>query len=143
MPWLRCRRFLDWLNLSPVGSAGGAFVVYYDAASDQRITLDAREKAPAAARTDRFLIHGRPMTFAEAWQSGLSVGVPGVPRLMEHMHQRYGRLPWSQLFDSAITLAQTGYELTARTSSLVADLLDRNGSCADGERLFFPRLGSL
>ncbi|WP_305042830.1 gamma-glutamyltransferase family protein [Geoalkalibacter sp.] len=119
------------------GLGGGAFVVYHQTETGRTITVDGREKAPQAAREDRFLIQGRPMEFHHAWQSGLSVGVPGVPRLLEHLHQRYGRLPWSELFVPARTLAREGFPLTARTSALASDLLARNSSCAEDERLFF------
>ena len=113
------------------GLGGGAFIVYYDAATGVTTTIDAREKAPATADEDRFAGLG----FFAAWQSGLSVGVPGVPRMMEYMHERHGRLPWQRLFVPAMTLAQKGYALTERTSSQVAGLLARNTSCDD--RLFF------
>lgn len=119
------------------GLGGGAFVVYYDAKTRQTTTFDGREKAPAAATQARFLRAGQPLEFVEAWQSGLSVGVPGVPRLLETLHRRYGRLPWPELFAPARVLAEEGFELTARTSDIVAQLLDRNNACAAGERLFF------
>ena len=73
--------------------------------------------------------------FFAAWQSGLSVGVPGTPRVMEVVHERYGRKPWPRVLQPAISLAQSGFELTERTSSQVAGLLARNASCED--RLFF------
>jgi gamma-glutamyltranspeptidase/glutathione hydrolase len=113
------------------GVGGGAFVVYHDAATDTTTTIDAREKAPSAATEDRFAGLG----FFDAWQSGLSVGVPGVPRLLEYMHDNYGSRPWQTLFVPAKTLAQDGFALTERTSSQVAGLLARNPSCE--ERLFF------
>ncbi|MCZ4303331.1 gamma-glutamyltransferase [Zoogloeaceae bacterium G21618-S1] len=113
------------------GIGGGAFVVYYDAATRTTTTFDGREKAPAAATEDRFAGLG----FTTAWQSGLSVGVPGTPRIMEVVHERYGRLHWRQLFQPAITLAQKGFKLTERTSSQVAGLLAANPSCTN--RLFF------
>lgn len=119
------------------GIGGGAFIVYYDAKTRKTTTIDAREKAPAAATEDRFLDNGASIGFFNAWQSGLSVGVPGVPGMMEHMHARYGRLPWQSLFVPAKKLAQGGFELTGRTSSQVDGLLARNPSCKDGERLFF------
>ena len=37
------------------GIGGGAFVVYYDAKTGTTTTIDAREKAPAAATEDRFV----------------------------------------------------------------------------------------
>lgn len=118
------------------GLGGGAFVVYYDAENDTLTTFDAREQAPASATGNRFLdSDGNSIGFFNAWQSGLSVGVPGVPRMMEDMHDRYGRLPWRRLFTSATTLARGGFELTGRTSSQVAGLLALNPP--DGPRLFF------
>jgi len=120
------------------GLGGGAFIVYYDAKTGTTTTIDAREKAPAAAREDRFLDEdGDSIGFVNAWQSGLSVGVPGTPRMMEYMHDRHGKLPWQRLFVPAKRLAQKGFELTERTSSQVAGLLARNSSCEDGQRLFF------
>ena len=113
------------------GIGGGAFIVYYDADTKKTITIDAREKAPSAATEDRFAGLG----FFDAWQSGLSVGVPGVPRMMEYMHEEYGKLPWKTLFWRARRFAKEGYALTERTSDQVAGLLARNPSCSD--RLFF------
>jgi len=113
------------------GLGGGAFIVYYDARSNRTITIDAREKAPASATGDRF----EGLGFFDAWQSGLSVGVPGTPAMMLHMHERYGRLNIRRLFNPAMRLARRGYSLTERTSEQVAGLLDRNPSCE--ERLFF------
>ena len=114
------------------GLGGGAFAVYYDAESGEITTFDAREKAPAAATEERFLSAGG---FLSAWQSGLSVGVPGTPRLMEVLHRQFGNKNWARLLQPAMSLAQDGFALTERTSSQVAGLLARNASCDD--RLFF------
>ncbi len=120
------------------GLGGGAFIVYFDAKTGKVTTIDAREKATAAATEDRFLDEtGNSIGFFNGWQSGLSVGVPGVPKMLEYMHKRYGRLPWRLLFIPARILALGGFKLTERTSSQVAALLERNDSCADEERLFF------
>lgn len=113
------------------GIGGGAFVVYFDAASGDLTTIDARETAPLAASEDRF----EGLGFVPAWQSGLSVGVPGVPAMMELLHDRYGRTPWPQLFREAQGLAAGGYEMTGRTASQVDALLGFNPSCT--ERLTF------
>lgn len=105
------------------GIGGGAFVVYYDSASGETITFDGRETAPAAAAEDRF----EGIGFLSAWQSGLSVGVPGVPRLMKDVHQRFGRLIWNEaLFQDGIDLAKDGFKLSQRTEDLVNRLLDFN-----------------
>jgi gamma-glutamyltranspeptidase/glutathione hydrolase len=115
------------------GLGGGAFVIYHDAKSHKTTTIDAREKAPASATEDRFYFSWFP--FVMAWQSGLSVGVPGIPRMMEHLHHQYGQLPWRTLFRPAIKLARDGYPLTVATSEEVAALLDYNPLCS--LRIFF------
>jgi len=119
------------------GIGGGAFVVYYDARTNELTTFDAREKAPAAATEDRFARFTAEGGggFLSAWQSGLSVGVPGIPRLLEELHFRYGNKPFRQLMQPARHLATDGFELTQRTSDQVTGLLERNDSCDD--RLFF------
>ena len=109
------------------GIGGGAFIVYYDARANKTTTIDARETAPATATDDRFATVSDtvPTTsrFVNAWQSGLSVGVPGVPRMLAFMHERYGYLPIRELYEPAISLAQRGFALTTRTSDQVSNLL--------------------
>ncbi len=113
------------------GLGGGAFLVWYDGDTGDLTTYDAREKAPLAATEDRFVGLG----FFTAWQSGLSVGVPGTPRLMEVVHDEHGRKNWNSLFTDANLLARSGFEVTARTADQVNALLALNPSCTD--RLFF------
>jgi gamma-glutamyltranspeptidase/glutathione hydrolase len=121
------------------GIAGGAFLVYYDAMSGNLTTFDGREKAPSKATEQRFIdpLTGESIAFFDAWQSALSVGVPGVPRMMEHMHDRYGGLPWADLFEQAKTLALEGFHFTERTSDQVNELLRYNGALPCDERVFF------
>lgn len=119
------------------GLGGGSFAVYFDAATGQTTTFDGREKAPSAATEDRFASFppGTP-GFVGAWQSGLSVGVPGTPMLLEEMLNRYGSLSFAELFAPAIELAMNGFPLEARTQSQVAMLAGfiNQGSCDN--RLF-------
>ena len=111
------------------GIGGGAFVLYWDAAGKKVAAYDGRETAPAAARPDRFLRpDGTPLSLPEAIGSGRSVGVPGVLRVLELAHRRHGRLPWRQLFEPAIRLAEEGFAVSPRLHALSeADpLLRRN-----------------
>jgi gamma-glutamyltranspeptidase/glutathione hydrolase len=104
------------------GVAGGAFVVYYD--GTKLTTFDGREKAPMEATETRYIgADGNPLGFFDAWQSSLSVGVPGVPRLMNDLHTKYGSLPWADLFEDAKDLATNGFSLTQRTENGVNMLL--------------------
>lgn len=101
------------------GIGGGAFIVYND--GKKTLSIDGRETAPANATDGRFLTPaGKPMGFYKAIDSGLGLGVPGVLAAMEATHDRYGRLPWKQLFTPAITLARNGFAVSPRLHSLIS-----------------------
>lgn len=95
------------------GIGGGAFLLHWDG---RRVAaLDGRETAPAAA-DERLLLapDGRPLGVTEAAVGGRAVGVPGTVRLMEVAHRAHGRLPWAQLFQPAIELAERGFPVSPR-----------------------------
>jgi len=96
------------------GIGGGAFLLHWDAAASLLKAYDGRETAPASAGPDRFLVDGKPMPFIKAARSGLSVGVPGLVRLLATVHRTHGRLPWEQLFEPAIHLAENGFDVSPR-----------------------------
>ena len=102
------------------GLGGGAFALHWSEKEKRVRSYDAREAAPAAAQPDRFLDrHGNPEQFMAAVTSGRSVGVPGVPRLLEVLHREHGRLPWAQLFAPAIQLAEQGTRRTRRLERML------------------------
>jgi len=122
------------------GLGGGSFAVYYDSKTKKITTFDGREKAPSSATEDRFTeFTSPPFGFFSAWQSGLSVGVPGTVKLLEVMHEKYGKKHWSKLFDDAISFAENGFEVTSRTANSVASLLGYNAMLGyeDCDRLLF------
>ncbi len=103
------------------GLGGGAFLVWYDAASGQLTTLDGRETAPLTATPRLFQnIDGSPMGFWEAVVGGRSVGVPGTPMLLQEAHRRWGRSNWAGLFTDAETLAREGFAVSLRMAASVA-----------------------
>ena len=97
------------------GIGGGAFLLYWDASKKQVAAYDGRETAPAGVTPDLFMRpDGQPMGFREAFVGGRSVGVPGVIAMLALAHQQYGKLPWAELFQPAIALAEQGFEVTPR-----------------------------
>jgi gamma-glutamyltranspeptidase/glutathione hydrolase len=96
------------------GLGGGAFLLHWDNKANSLETFDGRESAPASAKPDRFLRGGKPMPFDKAVKSGLSIGTPGVVRLLEAAHRRHGKLPWADLFEPAIKLARNGFPISQR-----------------------------
>ena len=108
------------------GIGGGAFLVYFAADTSTVTTFDGRETAPAAATPQLFLKpDGTFMGWPEALGSGRSTGVPGLMRVLEMAHQRYGVLPWAQLFEAAITIAEEGFAVSPRLATMLASGLDR------------------
>lgn len=117
------------------GIGGGGFLIWYDNDSGTLTTLDGRETAPLAATPRLFQAQdGTPLGFFEAVVGGRSVGVPGMPALMEEAHRRWGRSNWSGLFQDAIRLADKGFVVSPRMAMMVA---------RDAERLAeFPATAS-
>ena len=103
------------------GIGGGAFLLHYDGETQELAAYDGRETAPAAATPALFLkADGEPMKFWDAVVGGRSVGVPGLPRMLELAHKDQGRLPWARLFEPAIRLAERGFAVSPRLHGLIA-----------------------
>jgi gamma-glutamyltranspeptidase/glutathione hydrolase len=104
------------------GIGGGGFLLYFDGKTATVEAYDGRETAPAAATSDMFLnTDGTPMEFFDAVVGGLSVGAPGILRMLEMAHRDHGRLPWARLFEPAIDLAERGFPISPRLHGLIAD----------------------
>jgi gamma-glutamyltranspeptidase / glutathione hydrolase len=102
------------------GIGGGAFLLHWDEKAKKLRSYDGRETAPAAVRDDLFLDSDRkPLGFWDAVESGRSVGVPGVLRMLELAHKRHGRLAWAELFEPAAALAERGVEPSLRLAALM------------------------
>ena len=92
------------------GLGGGAFMVHWDAAQRTLTTSTAARPPRPRATPDRFLApDGKPMQFYDAVVGGRSVGVPGTPHAARRGAQAHGKLPWPQLFEPAIRLAENGF----------------------------------
>jgi gamma-glutamyltranspeptidase/glutathione hydrolase len=108
------------------GLGGGGFLLHYEHARRALTAWDGRETAPAAATPALFLgPDGRPLPFEAALDGGLSVGTPGLLRLLEAVHREHGRLPWARLFEPAIRLAERGFPISPRLAAAIADAAPR------------------
>ncbi|OWU83118.1 gamma-glutamyltransferase [Oceanicola sp. 22II-s10i] len=121
------------------GLGGGAFLVWYDAKSGELTTLDGRETAPLDATPTLFqTAEGETMGFFDAVVGGRSVGTPGTPALMEEAHRKWGNQPWAGLFSEAISLAETGFTVSARLAESVAGDTERLTRFPATSAYFFP-----
>lgn len=101
------------------GLGGGGFALLHRRGETAVHAYDGRETAPAAARVDRFLVDGGTLALADAVDSGLSVGTPGLVRMLASMHEEHGALPWAALFAPAIRLATDGFPVSPRLHALL------------------------
>ncbi|MEV0683240.1 gamma-glutamyltransferase family protein [Nocardia sp. NPDC050378] len=121
------------------GIGGGAFLVHYDAKSRTVEAYDGRETAPAAA-TENYLrwvsdtdrTEPAPNTRA----SGRSIGVPGVVRMLELAHREHGMTAWKELFEPAIALADSGFEISPRLAGQIAESA-KDLATDEGARAYF------
>ncbi len=121
------------------GIGGGAFSLYWDKANKKLTSYDGREKAPMNADGKLFQENGKNMNWWEALAGGRAVGVPGVVAMLEKTHKAYGKLPWADLFEDAITLAEDGFEISPK---LGASILNKTnpalGRYEETWEYFFP-----
>jgi gamma-glutamyltranspeptidase/glutathione hydrolase len=121
------------------GLGGGAFLVWYDAATGDVTTLDGRETAPLGATPRLFQdAGGEPLGFWDAVVGGRSVGTPGTPALMEAAHMKWGKSNWAGLFADAIDLADGGFTVSPRLAEMVVGGEDRLRRFRATEDYFFP-----
>lgn len=107
------------------GLGGGAFMLAYQRQNKELTYFDGRETAPAGATIDMFMRDGEVLDFFQSWQSGLAIGVPGTLALYKSAHDKHGKLPWADLFQPAIRLAQSGFEVSPRLANYLPMMAER------------------
>jgi len=123
------------------GLGGGGFLLHYDYGKEKLTFVDGRETAPGKATVDMFMKDdGTVMDFLEAWPSGKAVGTPGIVALYSTAHAAYGVLPWSELFDHGIALAENGFIVSPRLADylVTAQKKGRLAINAKTKKYFFP-----
>lgn len=108
------------------GIGGGAFMLHYAKDANQLLAYDGRETAPKAATPELFIgTDGKPLGFLVAVDGGLSVGTPGVLRMLEAAHKTHGQLAWKDLFKPAIKLSEDGFAISPRMGISIASAVQR------------------
>ena len=90
------------------GIGGDLFVIYWDAKSGKLTGLNASGPAPRGLSADFLTKQG----FHSIPEGIHSVTVPGAVDGWARMHQRFGKLPWKDLFQPAIAYAEEGFPVT-------------------------------
>lgn len=97
------------------GNLGGGGLLLVRPAQGPTTAIDFREAAPAAITSERF-----SQMLAHKAVGPAAAGVPGTVAGLNLAHERFGRLPLSQVIDPAIRLARDGFRLGDRQAMTIA-----------------------
>ncbi len=120
------------------GNIGGGGFLVFRTARGEVVTLDYREKAPAAASRDMYLDRQGNVTEAST-VGALAAGVPGSVAGLAEMHRRYGRLPWRDLVEPAIRLAREGHVVDSARNDVITNNRRRLARFPATAAVFLPR----
>ncbi|GHA34395.1 gamma-glutamyltransferase [Streptomyces purpurascens] len=120
------------------GIGGGGYFVYYDAKSRTVRTIDGRETAPLSADKNLFTENGKPIPFADAVSSGLSVGTPGTPATWQTALDQWGSRRLESVLKPAERLARDGFTVDETFRSQTASNETRFRYFPDTAELFLP-----
>ncbi|MGW0883868.1 gamma-glutamyltransferase [Streptomyces sp. NPDC002671] len=120
------------------GIGGGGYFVYYDAKSRTVHTIDGRETAPLTADSHLFQENGKPLAFADAVSSGLSVGTPGTPATWQTALDEWGSRSLATVLRPAERIARDGFTVDDTFRAQTAANETRFRYFPDTAELFLP-----
>jgi len=109
---------------------GGGFMLVHPAIGKGKpVVFDYRECAPAAAWPTMY-------SKEESQYTHRAVAVPGTVRGMALAHARFGTMPWANLIEPAIGLAEHGFKVDAALAKTMNELLGETKEFAEFQRVF-------
>ena len=117
------------------GMGGDLFLIYWDAKTGKLYGLNASGWTPRRL-TPQFLSREG---FKSMPREGIhSVTVPGTVDGWSKAHQRFGKLPWKDLFTPAIYYAEHGYAVPEIIHDYWLDGAEKLRKSDEGQRVFLP-----
>ena len=117
------------------GMGGDLFALYWDAKTGKLYGLNSSGWAPQGLTPAH--IKARDVTAMP--ESGIdTVTVPGAVAGWNALHSRFGRLPWKDLFTTAIFYAEQGYPVPEIIHSFWENSVDWISGDAESRRVFLP-----
>jgi gamma-glutamyltranspeptidase/glutathione hydrolase len=117
------------------GMGGDLFAIYWDAKTGKLYGLNSSGWAPQALTLDHLKSKGAS-TMPEAGID--TVTVPGAVAGWNALHQRFGRLAWHELFQSAIFYADHGFPVAEIVHDYWSDTVPAFQHDPEGQRVFLP-----
>ncbi len=123
------------------GIGGGGLLLFYDIGTRRILSFDGSVKAPAKILPKMFLDeNGKPLPYQpERNTGGLPVGVPGLLKLVEEVHAKYGthKFPFAKLMGPAERLAEGGTEVSAALAKALRENAKRLALLDSKRTVFF------
>jgi len=114
---------------------GGGFMLIYPGGKEEPVLIDYREIAPAAATKTMF-------RSSDSWYGHKVVGVPGTVRGLALAHKKFGKLPWKQVVQPAIDLADKGFDLDAPLASSLNSIVANSKDFPELRRVLGKKCGA-
>ena len=117
------------------GMGGDLFAIYWEAKTGKLYGLNASGWAPRGLT----IAHVKAQDATAMPSFGIdSVTVPGAVAGWNALHQRFGKLAWKDLFQSAISYADDGYPVPEIIASYWHDAAETVSHDAEARRIYLP-----
>src|SRR5580704_10521864 len=117
------------------GMGGDLFAIYWEAKTGKLYGLNSSGWAPRGLTIEHLKTKGATSMPGAGIDS---VTVPGAVAGWQALHERFGRLAWNDLFQSAIVYAEDGYPVPEIISSYWNDSVDWISNDAEARRVYLP-----
>lgn len=124
------------------GNIGGGGFMLIRLADGKTAGIDYRETAPAKSTPNMFLRKDGSVDSVKSEVGYLVAGVPGTVRGLELAWKEYGSLPWSDLIEPAIELAEKGFAVNGTFVQDVTDYENELKLFPETKKTFFKADGS-
>lgn len=123
------------------GLGGGGFLLYFNRSENKVYAFDFREIAPLAGHSKMFLNKKGEAQPLLSQEGPLAVATPGLVRGIWEIHQRYGKLSWSECLEPAIKLAREGFPLYDQLHEAIEDRKELLFKDPEARRTFYTKEG--
>jgi gamma-glutamyltranspeptidase/glutathione hydrolase len=96
------------------GNIGGGGFMLIRTSDGKTDVIDYREKAPLHSSRDMYLDKSGNVSEGLSTDTHLASGVPGTVDGMLNAHSKYGKLPFKEVIQPAIDLAENGFPITGK-----------------------------
>lgn len=117
---------------------GGGFALLRDSKSEQIVSLDFRETAPANASETMFLAEDSSVIENLSINGALASGTPGTVAGLYAIWEKYCTMEWSDLVTYAASLADTGFIVDAYLENKLRSYNDELSLYPQTKEQFFP-----